>query len=82
LTGRRATRKPPSRPSNFPRTQSHRVGRASSSLNSKKAPRQVFNAKLVIARLDQLSRDVHFLLGLEQAGVEFIAVAISSIFRS
>jgi hypothetical protein len=42
----------------------------------------VFNAKLVIARLDQLSRDVHFLLGLEQAGVEFIAVAISSIFRS
>ena len=36
----------------------------------------MFNAKLVIARLDQLSRDVHFLLGLEQAGVEFIAVDI------
>jgi DNA invertase Pin-like site-specific DNA recombinase len=35
---------------------------------------RVFNAKLVIARLDRLSRDAHFLLGLEQAGVEFIAV--------
>jgi DNA invertase Pin-like site-specific DNA recombinase len=35
---------------------------------------KAFNAKLVIAKLDRLSRDAHFLLGLEKAGVEFIAV--------
>ena len=34
---------------------------------------RAFNAKLVISRLDRLSRDAHFLLGLEQAGVEFVA---------
>ena len=34
---------------------------------------RVFNAKLVISRLDRLSRDAHFLLGLEQPGVEFVA---------
>lgn len=32
------------------------------------------NATLVIARLCRLSRDPHFLLGLERAGVEFLAV--------
>jgi hypothetical protein len=37
---------------------------------------RVFNAKLVISRLDRLSRDAHFLLGLEQAGVEFVACDI------
>jgi DNA invertase Pin-like site-specific DNA recombinase len=35
---------------------------------------RVYNAKLVIAKLDRLSRDAHFLLGLQKAGVEFIAV--------
>jgi DNA invertase Pin-like site-specific DNA recombinase len=35
---------------------------------------RAFNAKLVIAKLDRLSRDAHFLLGLEKAGIEFIAV--------
>src|SRR6478672_7066864 len=35
---------------------------------------RAFNAKLVIAKLDRLSRDAHFLLGLEKAGVEFVAV--------
>lgn len=29
-------------------------------------------AKLVIAKLDRLSRDVHFLTGLEKAGVDFV----------
>src|SRR6476620_2193370 len=33
-----------------------------------------YNAKLVIAKLDRLSRDAHFLLGLQKAGIEFIAV--------
>ena len=38
-------------------------------------------AKLVIARLDRLTRDAHFLLGLEKAGVEFIAVDMPSANR-
>ena len=35
---------------------------------------RAYNAKLVIAKLDRLSRDAHFLLGLQKAGVEFVAV--------
>ncbi len=35
---------------------------------------RVFGAKLIIARLDRLSRDPVFLLGLRDAGVEFVAV--------
>jgi DNA invertase Pin-like site-specific DNA recombinase len=33
-------------------------------------------AKLLIAKLDRLARDAHFLLGLEKAGLEFIAADI------
>ena len=31
------------------------------------------NAVLVIAKLDRLSRNAHFLLGLQKAGVRFVA---------
>lgn len=33
---------------------------------------RVYGAKLVIAKLDRLSRDAHFLLGLEKAHVDFV----------
>lgn len=38
-------------------------------------------ATLVIARLDRLSRDVHFLTGLERAGIEFIACDLPNANR-
>jgi len=35
---------------------------------------RVHRATLVISKLDRLSRDAHFLFGLEKAGVDFLAV--------
>jgi DNA invertase Pin-like site-specific DNA recombinase len=34
---------------------------------------RIYGAELVIAKLDRLSRDAHFLLGMEKAGVDSVA---------
>lgn len=42
---------------------------------------RLYGAKLVIAKIDRLSRDAHFLLGLEKAGVDFIAADMPAANR-
>ena len=42
---------------------------------------RLYGAKLIIARIDRLSRDAHFLLGLEKAGVDFVAADMPQIDR-
>jgi DNA invertase Pin-like site-specific DNA recombinase len=42
---------------------------------------RVYGAKLVIAKLDRLSRDAHFLLGLEKAGIDFVAADMPNANR-
>jgi DNA invertase Pin-like site-specific DNA recombinase len=44
-------------------------------------PCRIHGAKLVIAKLDRLARNAHFLLGLQEAGVEFIAVDMPTVNR-
>ena len=42
---------------------------------------KAYGAKLVIAKLDRLSRDAHFLLGLEKAGIDFVAADMPNANR-
>jgi len=42
---------------------------------------RAYGAKLVIAKLDRLSRDAHFMLGLEKAGVDFVAADMPNANR-
>jgi DNA invertase Pin-like site-specific DNA recombinase len=42
---------------------------------------RLYGAKLVIAKIDRLSRDAHFLLGLEKAGVDFVAADMPTANR-
>ena len=52
-----------------------------SQLNEALAMCRLYGAKLVIAKLDRLSRDAHFLLGLEKAGVDFVAADMPNANR-
>jgi len=42
---------------------------------------RLHGAKLLIAKLDRLSRDAHFLLGLDKAGVDFVAADMPNANR-
>lgn len=42
---------------------------------------RLYGARLVIAKIDRLSRDAHFLLGLEKAGVDFVAADMPNANR-
>src|SRR4029079_1491326 len=42
---------------------------------------RVYGAKLDIAKLDRLSLDAHFLLGLEKAGVDFVCADMPNANR-
>src|SRR5262252_11216027 len=42
---------------------------------------RLYGAKLVIAKLDRLSRNAHFLLGLKESGVDFVAADMPNANR-
>src|SRR3984893_53073 len=42
---------------------------------------RLHGAKLLIAKIDRLSRDAHFLLGLDKAGVDFVAADMPNANR-
>ena len=45
------------------------------------AAARIHGATLVIAKIDRLSRNAHFLLGLKEGGVDFVAVDLPSANR-
>src|SRR5947209_267410 len=45
------------------------------------ATARLHRCSLVIAKLDRLSRDAHFLLGLEKAGIDFVAADMPNANR-
>ena len=53
--------------------ESDKDDRNRSALQQALAAGKVYGATLVIAKLDRLSRDPQFLLGLQKAGVKFVA---------
>jgi DNA invertase Pin-like site-specific DNA recombinase len=42
---------------------------------------RLYGAKMIIAKLDRLSRNAHFLLGLKEAGVDFVAADMPTANR-